>query len=127
MGEKFEMSIEVGPIPPEVVERLKSAGHSVYRGNPSWRVEAAAPVLGKRSVRAQAQALATKIVKDFGLEVITNPPVISLRDPDVVHKMRSDFILDRERRAYDPLPLSRPKRKWWQRAMELGLGERKGD
>lgn len=126
--QRFEVAIEVGPIDAPTIDRLKDAGHVVYRGNRSWRVVATAPVTGRDSVRAQAHVLAAHIIESFGLDSLTDPPSLALRDPDaLIDEATTELLLDDIRKAYDPDPLPRPRRKWWQRQMELGLGERKGD
>ena len=127
MMQRFEVSLEVAAIDLDTVDRLKAAGYAVFRGPQSWRVEVTAPVLGQASVRAQAHVLVRSIVAEYELTPLTEPPAYSLRNPDDADSVGAYVMLDDLRRAYDPLPLERPKRKWWQRAMELGLGERKGD
>ncbi|PKQ25149.1 MAG: hypothetical protein CVT64_11515 [Actinobacteria bacterium HGW-Actinobacteria-4] len=123
-----ELSIEVAPIPPHVVARLKAAGLGVLEGRTSWRVITTFDVVGQDSVRAQAHAVSRSVIKEFELAVITDPPALSLRDPEAVLDERGTaLMLEELRKAYDPDPLPRPKRKYYQRAMELGLGERKGD
>jgi hypothetical protein len=126
--ERYEIAIEVGPISPDTVARLKEAGHAVYRGNRTWRVVATERVLGRDSVRAQAHVLAAGILNEFELDPLHEPPTVVLRDPDAsLDAATSELLLEDARRSYDPDPLTRPRRKWWQRQMELGLGERKGD
>lgn len=127
MSEQYEMAIEVGPIDPATVEALKAEGFSVYQGNRSWRVEAVADVLGPHSVRAQAEHLAAQIIERHGLTTLSPQPVVALRSTDRVETLRANYIVASELAAYDRPPLPRPKRRWWQRAMELGLGERKED
>lgn len=126
--DRVEISVEVGPIAPDVVARLKAAGHAVFRGSKSWRVVATTPVIGRGSIRSQAHVFARQVIREFGLEQLTDPPALSLRDPDSALDARGTaLIVEEARRAYDPDPVPRPKRKWYQKAMELGLGERKGD
>lgn len=123
---RVELSIEVEPIRDDVVARLKDAGYAVYQGSRTWRVVAEAPVVGRDSIRAQAHVVARQIVRTFDLEVTSDPPTIALRDPDtMIDAAGTGLILAEVRRAYDPDPLPRPKRKWYQKQMELGLGERK--
>lgn len=123
---RIELSIEVGPIDLDTIARLNDAGHQVYQGTVSWRVTAQAQVVGNDSVRAQAHVVARQLVRDFALTTVTDPPALSLRDPDtVIDALGTGLLLDEIRRSYDPDPLPRPKRKWYQKAMELGLGERK--
>lgn len=121
------MAVEVGPIVPETVERLKADGFAVFRGQESWRVQRMFPVLSDGTVRAQAHAYALKVIDTYGLTALSDPPALSLRSPDVGLDERPDLVLSDNLRSYDPDPRPRPKRKWYQRAMELGLGERKGD
>lgn len=122
------MSVEVKPVDLRVVEELKAAGHAVYRGNRNWRVAVVAPVLGRESVRAQAHVVVTGLLSDFDIRAASEPPVWALRDPDAVFESaEASWVLDDARRAYEPDPLERRPRAWWKRAMELGLGERKGD
>jgi len=125
--ERFEMTLEVGPIGPGVVERLKADGFLVFRGKGSWRVQRMYPVLSEGTVRAQAHALALDIVDRYGLTTLSDPPAIGLRSPDVGLDERPDLLLSDTHQSYDPAPRPRAKRKWYQRVMELGLGERKGD
>lgn len=123
-----ELSLEVAPLQPDVVAQLKAAGHGVLAGADSWRVITTFDVAGSGSVRAQAHAVSRGLIKEFQLELISDPPALSLRDPEAVLDERGTALMLAElRKAYDPDPLPRPKRKYYQRAMELGLGERKGD
>ena len=121
------MSIEVEPLGPDTVAALKAAGHRVFRSDDEWRVQVSAPAYGSNSLRAQAHVLVADTLADFSLAPTTQPPTYSLRDPEGDPDARPDLLLRENERAYDPDPLARPRRKWWQRAMELGLGERKGD
>lgn len=124
---RYEMAIEVGPIESAVVAQLKSQGYAVYQGQPTWRVEVTADVLGPNSVRAQAEHLAQDIIASYGLTAVGAEPVVALRDPDSMDSFRGNYLVATEQAAYDRPPLARPRRPWWKRAMELGLGERKGD
>ncbi|MCJ7827064.1 MAG: hypothetical protein MUP36_02340 [Demequinaceae bacterium] len=124
---RFEVTIEVGPIGPETVERHKTDGYAVFKGRGGWRVQKTEGVLAAGSIRAQAHYLALCTIDRYGLTRLTDPPVLALRDPDAGLDERPDLILSDTDRSYDPIPLPRAKRKWYQRAMELGLGERKGD
>jgi hypothetical protein len=125
--ERVDISVEVGPIDPTTVQQLKDAGFAVYRGSRSWRVVRTEKVVGRDSVRSQAHALARSLVRDYALTMLTDPPSIALRDPDSeLDTVAARLLLEDARRASDPDPLPRPPRKWYQRAMELGLGERKG-
>lgn len=124
----FEVAVEVGPIDPDTLARLKDAGHAVYKGPKAWYVVAQHESAGESSKRAQAHVFVRDLIADYGLEQLSEPPVYSLRDPEAaIDAGVANLILEDARRAYDPDPLPRPKRKWWQRQMELGLGERKGD
>ena len=125
--EHFEFTVEVGPIDTQTVERLKSDGYAVFKGDKSWRIQKVVPMLGRESVGAQARAATLEAIERYGLSRLSDPPAISLRDPDSRLDSRPDLILEDARRAYDAPPRPRPKRKWYQKAMELGLGERKGD
>lgn len=126
--DRFEIALEVAPIEPDVVEALKGAGHTVYRGSASWRVVAIGPAVPWKPVRDQANAFAHDLVLDFGLVPLNLPPVVALRDPDAtLDTIAAELVLEDARRAYDPDPLTRAPRRWWQKQMELGLGERKGD
>ena len=124
---RFELAVEVDAIDAETIERLKADGYSVFRGKRSWRVQVIRDVLSQDAVAAQAHAAAIEIVRDYGLSATSDPPTHFLRDPDGPMDERPDLVLADARRAEDPDPLPRPKRKWYQKAMELGLGERKGD
>lgn len=117
------MSIEVGPIDPSVIERLKAAGYAVYRGKRSWRVEVVATVIASGSVRSQAHVLARQIMRDYGLEALTDPPAIALWDPDYGMDDRPELVLREARKAYDPEPLVRPPRKWFRKQWELDTND----
>jgi hypothetical protein len=125
---RIEIALEVGPIDPETVERLKSAGFTVFKGNRSWRVVAETAPKDGQPVLTQAVTFANDILIDFRLDPLHTPPSVTLRYPDgVLDRAIGELVLEDARRASDPDPIPRPKRKWWQKQMELGLGERKGD
>jgi len=125
---RIEIALEVGPIDGPTVQRLKDAGFTVYKGNRSWRVIAEADPNERSPVIAQATSVATDILIDFRLDPLHFPPTITLRYPDAeLERAVGQLVLEDARRASDPDPLPRLKRKWWQKQMELGLGERKGD
>lgn len=124
----IEIALEVAPIDAPTVQRLKDAGFAVYKGNRSWRVIAEAQAKDEIPVIRQATSLANDILIDFHLDPIHRPPSVTLRYPEgEVEQAIGDLLLEDARRANDPDPLPRPKRRWWQKQMELGLGERKGD
>ena len=124
----IEIALEVAPIDAPTVQRLKDAGFAVYKGNRSWRVVAEADPKEDVSIVQQATSLANDILIDFRLNPLHHPPSVTLRYPDgELEQAIGDLLLEDARRANDPDPLPRPKRKWWQKQMELGLGERKGD
>lgn len=124
----IEIALEVAPIDATTVQRLKDAGYAVYKGNRSWRVVAQAEPSESVPVLQQATTLANDILIDFALAPLHRPPSVTLRYPDgEVDQAIGDLLLEDARRANDPDPLPRPKRRWWQKQMELGLGERKGD
>jgi hypothetical protein len=124
----IEIALEVAPIDPPTVQRLKDAGFAVYKGNRSWRVVAESDAEASRPVIQQATSLANDILIDFHLNPMHSPPSVTLRYPDgELEQAIGDLLLEDARRASDPDPLPRPKRRWWQKQMELGLGERKGD
>jgi hypothetical protein len=124
----IEIALEVAPIDPPTVQRLKDAGFAVYKGNRSWRVVAEADAEESTPVIQQATSLANDILIDFHLKPLHSPPSVTLRYPDAeVERAIGDLLLEDARRANDPDPLPHPKRRWWQKQMELGLGERKGD
>lgn len=125
---RIEIALEVGPIDAPTIARLKDAGFEVYKGNRTWRVVASTNPSDKEPVLDQAISLASDILIDFRLDPLHAPPTVSLRYPDdALETAMGDLVLEDARRASDPDPLPRPKRKWWQKQMELGLGERKGD
>lgn len=125
---RIEIALEVGPIDDPTVARLKDAGFAVYKGNRTWRVVASADPSDKEPVVDQAVSLANDILIDFRLDPLHVPPTVTLRYPDDEFETAlGELVLEDARRANDPDPLPRPKRKWWQKQMELGLGERKGD
>ncbi|MGC4174722.1 hypothetical protein [Demequina sp.] len=125
---RLEIALEVAPIDAPTVQRLKDAGLEVYKGNRTWRVVAYAEPNESTPVRQQAINLANDILIDFRLDPLHRPPTVTLRYPDgETEQAVGDLLLEDARRASDPDPLPRPKRKWWQKQMELGLGERKGD
>lgn|GEM_PF-2022425 len=124
----IEIAVEVAPIGAPVIERLKQAGYSVYQGKDTWRVMAEFQPKGAEPVTTQAINLANDILLDFRLDPLHSPPTVVLRSPDALMEAAvGELVLEDARRANDPDPLQRAKRKWWQRQMELGLGERKGD
>ncbi|WP_144018829.1 hypothetical protein [Demequina sp. NBRC 110056] len=124
--ERVQIAIEVGPVGADALARLEAAGHLVRHEGERWRVIVTATVLGQHSVRAQAHVLAHDVIHDFALEALTQPPSIAIRDPDgVLDIADTEVMLDGVRRAYDPDPLKRYDPHWWQKQMELGLGERK--
>lgn len=126
--ERFDVAVEVGPIAPPVVERLKDDGHTVYQGKRTWRVITTVPVDPARSVREHASDVAANLIIDYRLDPLHTPPTVVVRDPDAIYDVAAaELILEDARRASDPDPLTRHKRRWWQKQMELGLGERKGD
>lgn len=124
---RYEVSVDVEPIDMGVVADLKAAGHRVYRGPTHWRVVASAAAVGQGSVRSQAHVLVNDLIADYALTATTAPPTCTLRDPDAGLDDRPDLLLSDNEKSYQPDPLGRRPRKWWERAMELGLGERKGD
>jgi hypothetical protein len=122
----MQIAIEVGPVPADALARLQANGHQVHHVHEQWRVVVMARVLGASSVRAQAHVLAHDIIHDFGLTALSAPPAVAIRDPDTVLDLAdTEVMLDGVRRSYDPDPLVRARPHWWQRHMELGLGERK--
>ena len=123
----YEVSIDVEPIDMGVVDRLKAAGHRVYRGPHHWRIVATAPAIGQDSVRSQAHVLVNDILADYALTPTTQPPTCTLRDPDAGLDDRPDLLLHDTLKAYEPDPLERPRRRWWQSAMERGFAERDSD
>lgn len=124
---RIKVSIEVGPIDQPTIDALKAAGHVVYRDKQSWRVDVIEDVISPTAIRAQAHVLVRRVIEDFGLQPLSDPPRFGLRDPDDLDLPGAQLMLEGVRRSYDADPLERPKRRWYQRAMELGLGERKGD
>lgn len=115
---RFELALDVGPIDPDTVTRLKDAGFEVYRGAKSWRVTAVADAIGDHSIRAQAHVMVRDIIADFGLEQLSEPPLYSVRDPEAeIDAGVASLIIEDARRAYDPDPLQRVKRKWWQKQL----------
>lgn len=126
--ERFDVAVEVGPIAPTTVQRLKDAGHTVYQGSRTWRVITTVSVDPARSIREHAADIANNILIDYRLDPLHSPPTVVVRDPDALYDLAAaELILEDARRASDPDPLQRHPRKWWKKQMELGLGERKGD
>jgi len=125
---RIEIALEVGPIDGPTVTRLKDAGFEVFKGNRTWRVVASADPSDKEPVLAQAVTIANDILIDFRLNPLHSPPAVTLRYPEsIIETAIGDLVLEDARRASDPDPIPRPPRRWWQKQMELGLGERKGD
>ena len=89
-----------------------------------WRIVATAPAIGQDSVRSQAHVLVNDILADYALTPTTQPPTCTLRDPDAGLDDRPDLLLHDTLKAYEPDPLERPRRRWWQSAMERGFAER---
>ncbi|WP_144276418.1 hypothetical protein [Demequina sp. NBRC 110053] len=124
--ERVQLAIEVGPVTADARARLEAAGHHVRHDGQGWKVIVEAKILGQHSVRAQAHVLAHDLLHDFELEALTQPPAIAIRDPDgVLDIADTEVMLDGVRRSYDPDPLRREVPHWWQRHVELGLGERR--
>ena len=122
----MQIAIEVGPIAAATQLRLEAAGHRVVHVHGRWRVIVSAPVVGSSSVRAQAHVIAHDVIHDFSLEALSSPPAVAVRDPDTLLDLAGTaLMLDGVRRSYDPDPLDRGEPHWWQKQMELGLGERK--
>jgi len=122
----MQIAIEVGPVPARAQARLEAAGHAVHHHDDQWRVIVDARVIGQTSVRAQAHVIAHDVVHDFGLTALSSPPALAIRDPDgALDVAGTEVMLDGVRRSYDPDPLDQRGARWWQRQMELGLGERK--
>ena len=126
--ERIEVALEVGPIEPTTVERLKAAGFAVYKAATTWRVVAEVHPDPRRPLTEQARERVTDIIIDFRLDPLHTPPSFALRDPDAaVERAAGELVLEDARRSSDPDPLPVQRRRWWQKQMELGLGERKGD
>jgi len=115
---QFEVELEVGPIDPDTVTRLKDAGFAVYKGPKAWYVTTERESISANSVRAQAHVLVRDIIADFGLEQLSEPPRYSVRDPEAaIDGGVASLIIEDARRSYDPDPLQRIKPKWWQRQL----------
>lgn len=110
---RFEVSIHVGPIAPADVERLKNAGHKVFRQGNQFRVDALSPAYGEDSVRAQAHVFVADIIRDFSLDPGGESPSYIIRDPDAYLDTRPDLIIDDARRADQPSPLGGGQGPWW--------------
>lgn len=125
---RIELAVEVAPIDASTVQRLKAAGFDVYQGKQSWRVVARTDPSDKEPLFTQAINLVNDILIDFRLDPLHHPPAVTLRyEGGEVERAMGELILEDARRANDPDPLQIMRRKWWQKQMELGLGERKGD
>ena len=125
---RIEIALEVGAIDAPTVERLKTAGFTVYQGEQSWRVVAQEDADPKISINDQAMDLANDILIDFRLDPLHAPPTITLRYLDLgLETGLGELILEDARRANDPDPLTVMKRSRGHRQRGLGLGEHAGD
>lgn len=108
----FELSIEVRQPSPVAIARLENAGHRLYASHLGWRLIVTAKLLGTISVRSHAHVIARDLIREFDLEAVTEPPTVSLHDPqgDIDLKIAS-LVLEDARRASDPDPLQVFSRK----------------
>ncbi len=126
--ERIEVALEVGPVEPATVERLKADGYAVYKFATSWRVVGEFRPDSGQPVMEQARIRVHDILIDYRLKPLHTPPQFAIRDPDAdLDRAAGELILEDARRADDPDPIPVRRRRWWQKQMELGLGERKGD
>lgn len=125
--ERFQFALEVGPIEPDVVARLKEAGFAVYKGRRSWRVIAEGRPDGRHTIYELATEMATDILLDFRLRALEMPPTVTLRDPDaMIDTGAAELILEDARRSYDPDPLQQVRLRWRERHPPRGHGTPKG-
>jgi hypothetical protein len=118
----IELSIGVYQPSRDAAARLEQAGHRLYVSHLGWRVIVTMRLLGTESRRSHAHVVARDLIRDFGLEAVTEPPTVSLHDPegDIDLKIAS-LVLEDARRASDPDPLQvftgrgnkREKRDWY--------------
>lgn len=108
----IELSIEVARPTPESAARLEAAGYTLFRSALGWRVVFVTTLVGSQSLRSHAHLVARELVYDFGLTALTEPPTVSLHDPDGdIDLMMASLVLDDARRASDPDPLRILSRK----------------
>jgi len=108
----IEISIEVEEPTSSQIARLEAAGHRVFRGSLGWRVIVRAVAISDGSRRALAHVITRQVIGDFGLLTISDPPAMSLRDPDGDIDLRvGSLVLEDARRASDPDPLQRLSRR----------------
>jgi hypothetical protein len=102
----IELSVEVASPSAESAARLESAGYALFRSTLGWRVVFVTTLVGTYSLRSHAHLVALELIKDFGLTALTQPPTVSLHDPDGDIDLRmASLVLEDARRASDPDPL----------------------
>jgi len=102
----IELSVEVASPSAESAALLESAGYTLFRSALGWRVVFVTTLVGTYSLRSHAHFVALELIKDFGLTALTQPPTVSLHDPDGDIDLRmASLVLEDARRASDPDPL----------------------
>lgn len=102
----IELSVEVARPSPESAARLEAAGYTLFRSALGWRVVFVTTLVGVNSLRSHAHLVTRELLHDFALTPLTEPPTVSLHDPDGdIDLMIASLVLDDARRASDPDPL----------------------
>lgn len=117
----IELSVEIAQPSPEAEARLEAAGYTLFRSSLGWRVVFVTTLIGDQSLRSHAHLVARELVRDFGLAALTEPPTVSLHDPDGDIDVRvGSLVLEDARRASDPDPLQVYSRRQLRRAKPYG-------
>lgn len=102
----IELSVEVARPSPESAAQLEYAGYTLFHSSLGWRVVFVAEVVGSQSLRSHAHLIARELIRDFGLTALTEPPTVSLHDPDGDIDLKiASLVIEDARRASDPDPL----------------------
>ncbi|WP_062208212.1 hypothetical protein [Demequina oxidasica] len=118
----IELSIEVARPSADVAARLEAAGYELYQSILGWRVVFSTTLGGTQSLRSHAHLIARELIADFGLTSLTEPPTVSLHDPDGDIDLKiASLVLEDARRASDPDPLQILSRRELKRMQSYGI------
>lgn len=108
----LELSIEVRNPSRGAVARIEKAGHRLYVNHLGWHLIVTTSLLGTLSLRSHAHVIARDLIAEFGLQAVTEPPTVSLHDPEGdMDLLIAGLVLEDARRASDPDPLQVLSRK----------------
>ncbi|WP_430867163.1 hypothetical protein [Demequina aurantiaca] len=117
----IELSVEVARPSAESAALLEGAGYQLFRGPIGWRVVFVTSLIGTHSLRSHAHLVARELIVDFGLTALTEPPTVSLHDPDGDIDLKvASLVLEDARRASDPDPLQILSRRELRRVRQYG-------